>query len=204
MDLKLFGGDSFFYPIKDNTYLCFKTLEKTDKSHLEEGFRRLSQRSIFHRFFGFMKELPESQIQELLNTDQENHVAWTAFDIVNGEPYGIGLGRFKRSKTNPEEAELALTIIDEYQSKGVGTVLLGIMYAMGIRLGIKVFTGIILADQTRFIRRFKELGAELTRIRGEYEMRLPIFADLDQIPKTRYSRVLRPVLQFLKENQFCS
>lgn len=203
LDLKIFTGNSFFYPIKDNTYLCFKALERDDREKFLDGFKKLSRKSVYHRFFGFMKELSAQQIEDFLNMDKKDHVAWTAFDIVNDDAIGIGVGRFRRSASNPKEAELALTVIDEYQDKGVGTVLLAIMYYLGIKLDIEVFTGVMLADNSKLIRRFKEMGAEMIRKGTEYEMRLPIFKDFSKIPKTKYSRVVRPVLEFLKENDFC-
>jgi GNAT superfamily N-acetyltransferase len=203
LDLKIFAGSSFFYPISDNTYLCFKALEHSDREKFLDGFKKLSRKSVYHRFFGFMKELSEQQIEDLLNTDKKDHVAWVAFDIVNDDAIGIGVGRFKRSCSNPQEAELALTVIDEYQDKGVGTVLLAIMYYLGMKLNIEVFTGVILSDNSKLIRRFKELGAEMIRKGTEYEMRLPIFKNFGDIPKTKYSRIVKPVLEFLKENDFC-
>jgi len=204
LDLRVFGGNSFFYPSKDNTYLCFKVLEHEDRDKFIEGFKKLSRKTVYHRFFGFMKELSKQQIDDLLNTDEKNHVAWAAFDIVDDDTIGIGVGRFRRSKDNPSEAELALTVIDEYQDKGVGTILLAIMYYLASILEIDILTGIIMSDNSKLIRRFKELDAEMTRVGTEYEMRLPIYKNFDDIPKTRYSRILMPVLQFLKDNDFCS
>lgn len=204
LDLRAFTGNSFFYPVKDNTYLCFKTLEKEDREKFIEGFKKLSKNTIYHRFFGFMKELTEKQIEELLDVDKKDHVAWTAFDIVDEDTVGVGVGRFKRSPTNPREAELALTVLDEYQGKGVGSVLLAIMYYLAGQLNIELFTGIILFDNTKLIKRFRELGAEFTRTSNEFEMLLPVHTDFNNLPGTRYARVLLPILQFLKENNFCA
>lgn len=203
LDLRLFGGNAFFYPAMDNTYLCFKALEQEDRDKFIEGFKKLSNKTVYHRFFGFMKELSPRQLDELLNTDDKNHVAWSAFDIIGDDAIGLGVGRFRRSIANPNEAELALTVIDEYQGKGVGTVLLGIMYYLGIKLDIEIFTGVIMSDNSKVIRRFKELGAEMKRMGTEYEMRLPIHKNFNDIPKTRYSRAVMPILQFLKDNDFC-
>jgi len=203
LDLRLFAGNSFFYPIKDSTYLCFKTLEKEDKDKFIEGFKKLSPKTIYHRFFGFMKELSPKQVEELLNVDKKDHIAWTAFDIIGEEAYGVGVGRFRRSEKDPREAELALTVIDEYQNKGVGTVLLGIMYYLASKLEIEIFTGIMLSDNSGLIRRFKELGADMNRIGHEYEMRLPVQKDFNKIPKSRYTSILLPILNFLDENNFC-
>jgi RimJ/RimL family protein N-acetyltransferase len=203
IDLKIFAGSSFFYPIKDSTYLCFKALEHADREKFLDGFKKLSRRTVYHRFFGFMKELTNQQVEDLLNTDKRDHVAWTAFDIADDDVIGIGVGRFRRSTTQPNEAELALTVIDEYQEKGVGTVLLAIMYYLAARLEIDIFTAVILSDNAKLIKRFKELGAKMTRAGSEYEMRLPVLKDFDDLPKTKYSRIIKPVLRFLKENDFC-
>lgn len=204
LDLRIFAGNSFFYPIKDNTYLCFKALERHDREKFLDGFKKLSSKSVYHRFFGFMKELTDQQVNDLLNTDKKDHVAWAAMDFVQDDAIGVGVGRFRRSETNPKEAELALTVIDAYQEKGVGTVLLGVMYYLGAILDINIFTGVIMSENAKLIRRFKELGAVMTRVGSEYEMRLPVYKNFDEIPRTRYARVLKPVLQFLKENDFCA
>lgn len=204
LDLNVFAGNSFFYPIRDNTYLCFKALEKRDREQIIEGFKKLSKASVYHRFFGFMKELSDKQLEDLLNTDKKDHVAWTAFDIKNDDMIGVGVGRFKRSTTNPHEAELALTVIDEYQNKGTGSILLAIMYFLASKLEIDIFTGFILSDNSKLIQRFRELGAIMTRTGNEFEMRLPVFKNFNKIPKSNYSSVIKPILQFLKENNFCA
>ena len=204
LDLNVFAGNSFFYPIRDNTYLCFKALEKRDREKFIEGFKKLSKASVYHRFFGFMKELSDKQLEDLLNTDKKDHVAWTAFDIKNDDMIGVGVGRFKRSTTNPHEAELALTVIDEYQNKGTGSILLAIMYFLASKLEIDIFTGFILSDNSKLIQRFRELGAIMTRTGNEFEMRLPVFKNFNKIPKSNYSSVIKPILQFLKENNFCA
>ena len=204
LDLSVFAGNSFFYPIRDNTYLCFKTLEKRDREKIIEGFKKLSKSSVYHRFFGFMKELSDKQLEDLLNVDKKNHVAWTAFDIKDEDMIGVGVGRFKRLTTNSNEAELALTVIDEYQNKGVGSILLAIMYYLAGKLKIDIFTGFILSDNSRLIQRFRELGAIMKRTGNEFEMRLPVYQDFDKIPKSNYSSVIKQILQFLKENDFCA
>ena len=204
LDLRVFAGNSFFYPIKDNTYICFKTLGKDDREKFIAAFKRLSQKTVYQRFFGFMKELTDKQVEDFLNTDKKDHLAWAAFDLIGDDTIGIGVGRFKRSEINPNEAELALTVLDEYQDKGIGSVLLAIMYYLASILEINILTGIILSDNFLLIRRFKELGAKMDRIGNEYEMRLPIYKDFDALPNTKYSRIIKTILQFLKENDFCA
>lgn len=202
LDFKVFTDNSFFYPVKDNTYLCFKALGKDDREKFIEGFSKLSRKTIYKRFFGFMKELTNKQIADFLDTDKKDHIAWVAFDFADDDSIGVGVGRFKRSKTNPKEAEMALTVIDEYQGKGVGAVLLAILYYLASKSGIDTLTGIILPVNAKLIRRFRDLGATIIRVRNEYEMTLPIFKDFDKIPNNRYSSIIKTILHFLKENDF--
>lgn len=202
LDLTLFTDNSFFYPVKDNTYLCFKTLGKDDREKFVEGFSKLSQKSIYKRFFGFLKKLTDEQIDGFLNTDKKDHIAWAAWDFVGDEIFGVGVGRFKRSLTNPKEAEMALTVIDEYQGKGVGAVLLAILYYLAGKSDTEILTGIILPDNVKLIRRFRELGATIIWAGSEYEMTLPVFKDFDKIPDNPYSRVIKSILHFLQENNF--
>ncbi len=204
VDLSVFAGNSFFYPIRDNTYICFKTLGKDDREKFIDGFKRLSKKTVYRRFFGFMKELTDKQVDDFLNTDKKDHIAWAAFDIVADDAIGIGVGRFKRSEFNPKEAEMALTVLDDYQDKGVGSVLLAIMYYLAGKLEIDILTGNILSENAKLIRRFMELGAKMDRIKNEYQMRLPVYTDFNAIPKTNYSRIIKIILQFLKENDFCA
>ena len=203
LDLRIFAGNSFFYPIRGNAYICFKSLEQRDREKYIEGFNRLSGKSRYNRFFGFKKELTPSQIDELLNVDNHSHIAWTAFDIVGDEPFGVGVGRFKRSTSRPAEAELGLTVIDDYQGRGVGTILLAVMYYIAGLVEVETFTGIILADNVKVVRWFKELGASVNLIKNEYEMRMPVYRDFDLLPKNHQAHSMRQVLDFLKENDFC-
>lgn len=204
LDLDVFAGNSFFYPIMDNTYLCFKALEKRDREKFIEGFNKLSKASVYHRFFGFMKELSDKQLTDLLSTDKKDHVAWAAFDIKDDDMIGVGVGRFKRSATSPHEAELALTVIDAYQNKGVGSILLAIMYFLASKLEIDIFTGFILSDNSKLIQRFRDLGAIMTRTGNEFEMRLPVFKDFNKISNSNYSSVIKLILKFLEKNNFCA
>lgn len=204
LDLRLFAGNTFFYPTTDNLYLSYKSIGKSDRANLIDGFNRLSPTSVYHRFFGFLSELSENQLDKLLSIDNKTHVAWAAFDIVNEKPLGVGVGRFRRPDIRATEAELALTVVDDYQGKGIGTVLLGIMYSLAIKLQIETFTGIIMSENDKLIRRFYQLGAQFTRNGSEYEMRLPVFQNFNDIPNSAYKHALIPILEFLQENDFCA
>ncbi len=193
---------SFYYPMKDGTVVYFKPLEKSDREKVIDGFKKLSAQTIYKRFFGYLKELSDDQLDKLLDTNSRDHIAWGAFDFKGDEPFGIGVGRFWRSAEHPNEAELALTVIDDYQGKGVGTVLLCTLYCLASMMDIDMFTGNILSDNMDVIRRFSELGAELKLRDSEYLMRLPVHKNPEQLPDTKYANLMKTVSKLIKEKKW--
>ncbi len=203
IDAGTFNSKILTFPSQDNERLYFKSFHAYERNELQSGFQKLSQRSVYHRFMGYIKELSNEQLDALTNLDNINRVAWVSYSVKKGVPYGIGIGRFSRSASTPNEAEIALTVIDEFQNKGVGTILFSILYYLGGQMGISTFTGIILASNLPLILRFQDMGAMMCRYTNEYEMRLPVHTDFSKIPDSRYSKIVIPILKELKMN-FCA
>ena len=66
-------------------------------------------------------ELSESQLRYLTEVDHDDHEALIAFDAATGD--GVGVARFVRLEDDPTSAEAAITVIDEWQGRGLGTAL---------------------------------------------------------------------------------
>jgi hypothetical protein len=49
-----------------------------------------------------------------------------AVDPTTPQQDGLGIARFIRSTENPRVAEMAFTVIDDWQHKGLGTYLVGV------------------------------------------------------------------------------
>jgi len=98
---------------------------------------------------------------------------------------------------------MAITVIDEYQNKGVGTILLAILYYRALCSGLRYLTGYILVENWKFAVRFLKLGATITRSGSEYEIKLPVYNDFDEFPENNYSRLFVRILKELKSQDFC-
>ena len=61
----------------------------------------------------------------LTEIDHHDHEAIIALEEESGE--GIGVARYVRNPTHPETAEVAVTVIDEWQGRGLGTLLLEVL-----------------------------------------------------------------------------
>jgi GNAT superfamily N-acetyltransferase len=126
----------FYFKRKDKQFYT-RPIISSDKEFLQDGFKLLSLRSRFNRFLSFLKMLTEEQLEFYTEVDGYNHVAWGILEVTNGEKRPAGIGRIVRTKDDQEVAEVGLTIVDEYQQIGLGSLLLAILNVEGERVGVK-------------------------------------------------------------------
>jgi RimJ/RimL family protein N-acetyltransferase len=81
-------------------------------------FGRLSEASRTQRFLGPKPMLSDRDLARFTDVDQVNHVALAAIDRVDGSI--VGVARYIRSSSQPELAEVACEIVDEWQGRGLG------------------------------------------------------------------------------------
>jgi protein lysine acetyltransferase len=164
-----------------------------DRELIRGGFEQLSEESRYRRFMG-LKRLSEHDLDYLTNIDYTNHFAWVAF--AHDEPHepGVGVARYVRDRENPEEAEAAVAILDDYHNRGIGTLLLEALAAVALENGIRRFVGYVLVDNKPMKDLLHTLGAHLaTDSPGVERMVLELPEQLDELKGTPLYRVLRAV-----------
>ena len=116
--------------LDDGRPVYVRPLRATDVTMLQSGLERLSPDSRFQRFMSAMPNLSETQARYFADVDGVNHVAFGATDPANevddDNPEGLGIGtaRYIRSRRDPSTADLAVTVVDDYQRLGLGGILL--------------------------------------------------------------------------------
>ncbi len=83
--------------LRDGTELPVRTIRPGDASALQRFHARLSERSIYLRFFGPMNELSDEKARYFTHTDSANHFALVALDP--DEPDEIYRGHTLRSRS---------------------------------------------------------------------------------------------------------
>jgi RimJ/RimL family protein N-acetyltransferase len=92
-----------------------------DRDRLREALERTSSRTRSARFGRHRTAFTEAELDYFTRVDQLDHVAWCAVaGWIPGEP-GIGSARYVRDPERPDTAEMAVTVLDDYQGMGVGT-----------------------------------------------------------------------------------
>ncbi len=145
--------------LRDGTPILLRQIRPEDRDRLVEGLRRLSPASRYLRFHADVDQLTESQIDYLSRVDHREHEAIVALDRTRPDVPGIGVARYIRDAFEREVAEAAVTVADEYQGQGAGTLLLGALSARARRQGIEVFRNFVLAGNEAMLEVFDDLGA---------------------------------------------
>jgi RimJ/RimL family protein N-acetyltransferase len=159
--------------LRDGSAVLIRPVRRTDSPLLAEGFARLSERSRWTRFLGRKNMLTEADLSYFTDIDHHDHEALGALDHVRGG--GVGIARYVRDREDRHAAEIAVTIVDDWQGRGLATELLAQLSDRACQEGIRRFTAVVAADNAAANGLLRNSGASLIhRGRGivEYELDL--------------------------------
>jgi GNAT superfamily N-acetyltransferase len=145
--------------LADGTWAELRMVRPEDAALLHEGFERLSPRSRFQRFMSAKPRLSQDELRYLTSVDGERHVAIGAVTrSPTGREVGLGVGRFFRLEQAPETAEVAITVVDDAQGKGLGRVLLERLVEAARERGVECFEFRVLAGNQPMYRLVQTLA----------------------------------------------
>lgn len=126
-----------------------------------------------------IKRLSPEQLDYLSNIDYIDHFAFCVL-LNDKDPCstenGIAVGRYIREFDDKELAEWAITVIDEYQTRGLGSALLYGLSLVALQNGIKKFGAVVHPTNSRILNGLKKLNAVKTVRHGSayYIFDLPV------------------------------
>ena len=101
--------------------ISFRVVRPDDAPALQRLHARCSERTIYLRFFGPMKNLSDEQARYFASTDGVDHFGLVALDPEDPNEI-IAVVRYAR-KPGDERAEYAALVEDSWQGQGIGTAL---------------------------------------------------------------------------------
>jgi GNAT superfamily N-acetyltransferase len=161
--------------LRDGTLVEVRRLTAADAPLLADGFARLSEESRRLRFLAPKTSLTRSELRYLTEVDGHRHEALGATDPLTGR--GVAVGRFVCDPGDPARAEVAITVADEWQRRGLGRLLLERLADRAREEGVDRFTALV-ADENRGMHKLLETGDEPVRTASlgrdvtEYEIQL--------------------------------
>ncbi|MGD2060902.1 MAG: GNAT family N-acetyltransferase [Acidimicrobiia bacterium] len=111
--------------LEDGATLTLSPILKTDREFFEKGLDEMSLENRFARFGAGKSSLTNGELDYLTDVDQRHHVAWGA--AIDEEVAGVG--RYIVSDDGAP-AEIAITVLDHMQRRGVGRALFEALIAV--------------------------------------------------------------------------
>jgi RimJ/RimL family protein N-acetyltransferase len=147
--------------LPDGTQVLIRPIRPDDKERLSSGLRHLSDESVQRRFLTSKRSFSRSELRYLTEVDGENHVALVV--EYPGEPVRrlIAVGRFVRLHDDPAAAEVAIVVADDWQRRGIGSLVSERLAAEARRAGIERFTATMAADNLPAHRLMAKLTSHL-------------------------------------------
>lgn len=153
------------HTLEDGARILLRPVHPSDSERVAEGFARLSPESRYLRCLRARKDLSAQELHFMTDCDGVDHFAITVV-VANddgSEGESVGLARFVRCVDDPEAAEIAITVLDDWQGRGVGALLLQrLLEAMGER-GYREARGVMHPDNDGMRRLVDNSGPDARR-----------------------------------------
>jgi CRP-like cAMP-binding protein len=184
--------------VRDGSELLLRPVLPGDSERTMQGHVRFSSETLYRRFMSARVPSP-ALMDYLAEVDYVDHFVWVMTD-QDGNP--MADARFVRDDHNPTIAEIAFTVADAYQGRGIGSFLIAALSVAAQVDGVERFSGRMLADNLAMRTIMDRYGASWQRddvgvvttvIDVPDPHRLPLSRDLaDQIRRTA-RQVIRAV-----------
>lgn len=143
--------------LRDGGVAHLRPIQPEDAEAIVRFHERQSDESIYLRFFAPIRQLSERDLRRFTNVDHDDRVAL----VVTHRGEIIGVGRY--DKITPTDAEVAFNVSDRHQGKGIGSVLLEHLAAIGREEGLTSFSAEVLPQNGKMLKVFADAGYSVSR-----------------------------------------
>lgn len=149
--------------LRNGERIEIRAVRPQDRDGFLDAVGRTSTESLYRRFFAVRRHFSETEQSFFLNVDFVTHVALVALAEESGQRTIVGGGRYVVS--GPGQAEVAFTVIDKYQGRGVGAALLRHLAAIARQAGHRELVAHVLPDNKAMLKVFTNSGLKYNATR---------------------------------------
>jgi RimJ/RimL family protein N-acetyltransferase len=125
--------------------VCIRPLRADDREREIAFINGLSEKSRYFRLFTPLKFLPRHLIDQLMDIDYRQRMAFVATTQQGGVEQFVGVVRYCETD-EPDTAELGISVTDAWQRSGIGSLLLRQLIAYAREQNIRRLIGLVLPD----------------------------------------------------------
>jgi RimJ/RimL family protein N-acetyltransferase len=179
--------------LRDGSVVIVRPVRPDDRDLFRSGFERMSGESRYRRFMSHKKALSERELDFFTRLDHDLHEAIGALDAATGE--GAGVARMHRRPDDPSIAEAAVTVVDDWQGKGLGGVLLERLTARARELGVRHFEATLFTRNKAMLRLFEKLGCMRSHREDLEVLAIDVELPVDLVDDEALATTLRSVAE---------
>ncbi len=142
--------------------LFFRSVKINDESLIKEFFYSLSDESFRRRFMTSRKDMPHKMRQDFVVIDYTKEWLILATVSENDKETVVGMGQVLKNESD-NIPEVAFSVRDDYQNKGIGSELLNYLTFLGKKEGIHGFTAETLVENKPMLHVFESVFPDLDK-----------------------------------------
>lgn len=178
--------------VKEGLQVTVRDVVPDDGDLIELGFDRLSKRSRFFRFMAAKHRLSDAEVDQFSALNTVDHAAVGALCMHEEEPQPVGIARYVRTNVTSHAAEIAVTVVDAFHNRGIGTLLLGVLAKNACANEISEFLAFVAIENNAMRHLLLELGGtEEASDAPEVSISLPIYQDPENYPDNKVGTNVR-------------
>jgi RimJ/RimL family protein N-acetyltransferase len=145
------------YRTRRGDVVCIRPLRPDDREREIAYINSLSERSRHFRLFTPLRTLPRHLVEQLMDVDYRQRMAFVATTHRSGSEQIVGVARYGVADEQ-DAAEFAVSVADAWQRCGVAGALMKQLSRYAGEQGIRRLTGLILPDNRAMIALARRLG----------------------------------------------
>jgi len=142
--------------LSDGSRIDIRALRREDEADMLAAVGQTSAQSLQRRFFVMKRHFSDKERAFFMDVDFEDHVALVALAEQDGREVIVGGGRYVVFEAG--RAELAFVVIDAWQGRGVGSILMRCLIAIARNARLQELTAEVLPENAAMLKVFGKFG----------------------------------------------
>jgi ribosomal protein S18 acetylase RimI-like enzyme len=140
----------------DGSPIDIRALRPEDEADMLAAVGKTSAQSLQRRFFAMKRHFSDKERAFFMDIDFKNHVAMVAVAEEAGRKVIVGGGRY--IVFEPGRAEMAFVVVDTWQGRGIGSILMRHLVKIARDAGLQELTAEVLPENAAMLRVFGKFG----------------------------------------------
>jgi ribosomal protein S18 acetylase RimI-like enzyme len=140
--------------LRDGSPVEIRALRPEDEADMLAAVGATSPQSLQRRFFVMKRHFSDKERAFFMNIDFKDHVALVA--LAEDGQVVVGGGRYVVFE--PGRAEMAFVVVDAWQGRGIGSILMRHLIKIGRDGGLQELTAEVLPENTAMLKVFGRFG----------------------------------------------